>query len=531
MSWFESQSSKRKNSRNSSKQNFLWQGSAAAATTRKCSRHSTTLAVGWWVGQLPWLLLMTVLLPQTVVSFSTSVQLGGWSHREMATRRNGRRGVASDGQKRLSLLRQRSLQQRVNRPTSSSTALTNAPHQTLDMLLLNNDDEASSASNSKDDDVEKDATAPEDSLDKFANDIATVLKQLRSDPQDPTLPKLFQKTPLPSFTTAWTLEDWNIHTSRWRYWAWIRTVPKSRLLRRVLPHCLVLLAWSCVASWMTCTHQAVSRVALPLTPLSLVSTFVAALLTLRSNQGLDRLNQGRIAFGQSVLYTRDSAQLIAASIYRKDQQLGLLLLRYVALFTWLLKYNLRGSNDIHGNDEDLVRTMLPNREEADYVLRQRKRPVAVVTRFREIIHYMVETRQLPTSEALVLQQTAQNLNHVIMTTERIRASPIPPLYTTHAGRLLIFYLFFLPLALRGSGMLNGIGTIITTLAVGYTMLGLDEISHLLEQPFRLMPLYQLAKNAMLDVGDALVCVTPPLPGKAKTAVYRDEYHVHPPPYW
>jgi len=526
MPWFESQSP-RSTSSKSSKRQFFWQGAAAAEAARKCSRHPPSLAIVWLLGRLSALLLLiTVVLPRTVASFSTSVRLGGLSFRETTI-------IRRHGQERRTLMRQRSLLPQRNdpRPTTTSTALTNSPHETSNVLLLNSnnnyDDVSSSFSYSKHD---QETTTP-DSLETFASDIATVLKQLRSDPLDPTLPKLFQKTPLPSFTTVWTLEDWKIHTSRWRYWAWIRSVPKSRLLRRVLPHCLVLLGWSCVASWMMGTHQVVSRVALPLTPLSLVSTFVAALLTLRSNQGLDRLNQGRIAFGQSVLYTRDAAQLIAASIYRKDQELGLLLLRYVALFTWLLKYNLRGDNDIHGDDEDLVRTMLPHKEEADYVLRQRKRPVAVVTRFREIIHYMVETRQLPTSEALVLQQTAQNLNHVIMTTERIRASPIPPLYTTHAGRLLIFYLFFLPLALRGSGMLNGIGTVITTLAVGYTMLGLDEISHLLEQPFRLMPLYQLAKNAMLDVGDALVCVTPPLPGKAKTAVYRDEYNVHPPPYW
>ena len=58
--------------------------------------------------------------------------------------------------------------------------------------------------------------------------------------------------------------------------------------------------------------------------------------------------------------------------------------------------------------------------------------------------------------------------------------------------------------------MNGIGTIITTMAVGYAMLGLDEISHLVEEPFRLMPLWHLSKNSMIDCGDALVCQPPPL---------------------
>jgi predicted membrane chloride channel (bestrophin family) len=93
--------------------------------------------------------------------------------------------------------------------------------------------------------------------------------------------------------------------------------------------------------------------------------------------------------------------------------------------------------------------------------------------------------------------------------------------------LLVFYLFFLPLALRGGNMLNGLGTVLTTSAVAYTMLGLDEISHLLEQPFKLMPLYHLSKNSMRDVGDAIVCQPPPLDnGEQKaSAPYQT------PPYW
>lgn len=59
-------------------------------------------------------------------------------------------------------------------------------------------------------------------------------------------------------------------------------------------------------------------------------------------------------------------------------------------------------------------------------------------------------------------------------------------------------------------MLNAVGTLVTTLAVAYAMMGLDEISFLLEQPFRLMPLFQLCKNAMTDVADTLVIQQPPL---------------------
>lgn len=42
------------------------------------------------------------------------------------------------------------------------------------------------------------------------------------------------------------------------------------------------------------------------------------------------------------------------------------------------------------------------------------------------------------------------------------------------------------------------------------MMGLDEISHIFEQPFKFMPMYQISKVAMLDVADAFCRPPPPL---------------------
>jgi predicted membrane chloride channel (bestrophin family) len=280
-------------------------------------------------------------------------------------------------------------------------------------------------------------------------------------------------------------------------------------------------AWSVFIVWLFHAKPnlpivaAVSRGALNLTPLSLISTFVAAMEGLRSNQGLSRLNEGRAAFSKVILYTRDMAQLTAACVYPKNKQLGLKMARHLALFPWLLKKFLRGEK-VNGNDEDIIRTML-SPYDADYVLQQRKSPVAVVTRLRQVISRMAEEGQLSTAEELAMDHTIQELNHCVATTERIVASPIPVLYTAHAGRLLMFYLLFLPLALRGSNVLNAVATVLTTAAVGYTMLGLDEISHLLEQPFKFMPLYQLSKNSMRDVADAFVCQPPSLDNNSNLA--------------
>lgn len=100
----------------------------------------------------------------------------------------------------------------------------------------------------------------------------------------------------------------------------------------------------------------------------------------------------------------------------------------------------------------------------------------------------------------------------------------------------MFYLFFLPIALRGTGI-NIVANTLMTTSIGFSMLGLDEISHQLEQPFRLMPLKQLAIGAMRDVGDSFVCPPPELKdstiatGGTGISKSNDKTLVEYPRYW
>ena len=106
-----------------------------------------------------------------------------------------------------------------------------------------------------------------------------------------------------------------------RYVRHLREWPISPLLRRILPQFSVLMVWSVICSQFRKRYL----LSVPLTPLSLLSTFVAFLLTLRSNQGLDRLSQGRAAFGSVVLHTRDFAHLISAYVFPLDPVLGVMM--------------------------------------------------------------------------------------------------------------------------------------------------------------------------------------------------------------
>ena len=283
-----------------------------------------------------------------------------------------------------------------------------------------------------------------DSLERFAADVTTVLKDLRSEKHDPTVHSMYHAKNRPTFAVTWTHEMWERHTSRWRFFNNFLYWHQSALLKRVLPQWIGLMLWTYLAIRIVESQSTIfSSIKIPMTSLSLVSGFVGSLLALRSNQGLSRLMEARQAFGKVVLYTRDMSSLVANFIYPKDPSMGLKLARHLACFSWLLKNFLRGTK-VSGTDEDLIRTMLPSRADADYVLRQRKMPVAVVMRLRQALAGMGAAHKLSTAEEISIDHTILSMDTAIMATERIVASPVPPLFTTHAGRLLVFYLFFLP---------------------------------------------------------------------------------------
>ena len=67
--------------------------------------------------------------------------------------------------------------------------------------------------------------------------------------------------------------------------------------------------------------------------------------------------------------------------------------------------------------------------------------------------------------------------------EKILRTPVPWTYSRHTSRFLSLWLGTLPMALVGDANMNPWLIMAIVVAAGYCLLGLEEIGHLIEQPF------------------------------------------------
>lgn len=75
--------------------------------------------------------------------------------------------------------------------------------------------------------------------------------------------------------------------------------------------------------------------------------------------------------------------------------------------------------------------------------------------------------------------------------ERIQKTPIPTCFTRHTSRLLFMWANLLPFAIYTA---CGAYTLPTTVAISYTLMGIEDISVQLEEPFNILPLRQYSDN-------------------------------------
>lgn len=179
------------------------------------------------------------------------------------------------------------------------------------------------------------------------------------------------------------------------------------------------------------------------------------------------------------------------------------LCRYLCAFAWSLRDKLRD-----GEVRDDILSLLLNEEELCWISLQRSRPLAVLSRIRRLMHAELEAGVLSPHMHYFIETDLKDMDTVVESCERLFSSPIPPNMARHGLRSLSLWLLSLPVVLTGS--MPPIFVALWAMGTSYIYLGIDELGAQVEQPFKIMPLWQMCHLAQLNVEEALSSPALPL---------------------
>jgi len=304
----------------------------------------------------------------------------------------------------------------------------------------------------------------------------------------------------PTFKKLFTHETWTNYTGLRPEKRWGNVLmgwKGSSILRSVLPRTLFVAAWAVLV-------VAVGR-RLPMSPvaLQLQGTAIGLLLVFRNDAAYQRLAEARALMGKTILLGRELASGAVTYLPRDadghPSEAAYTIVRLMAIFSWTFKARLREGETA----DDLVRAVLP-KVEAAWLLRQRSPAVAIISRVRLLLHQQYTAGHLAAHLQYKLESNLLELYQVVGGCERLFTSPIPPTMTRHVVRSMGLWLLALPLALIGS--VPPLAVVGFSTATAYIFLGIEELGVQVEQPFDILPLWQICHLATRNIEEAVFAV-------------------------
>ncbi len=300
----------------------------------------------------------------------------------------------------------------------------------------------------------------------------------------------------PTFKKLFTHDTWAKYTGVAPWDRWLKMVTgwrSSSVLRAVLSRTMFVTAWAVLVVLLGRR--------LPMSPiaLQLQGTAIGLVLAFRNNAAYQRLAEARALMGKVILLGREIASGVVhylapdADGYPSTEAYELV--RYMAIFGWVFKARLRDGEEA----EDVMRAVLPEKD-VRWLLAQRSPVVAIIGRLRKLLHAQYAEGKLAAHLHYKLEQNLLELYQVVGGCERLFTSPIPPTMTRHVVRSVCLWLLAMPLALIGS--MPPLSVVFFTAATAYIFLGIEELGVQVEQPFDILPLWQICHLATRNVEEA-----------------------------
>jgi len=235
------------------------------------------------------------------------------------------------------------------------------------------------------------------------------------------------------------------------------------------------------------------------------TTAIALMTGFRLNASNARYAEGRKLIGSVHSTSRDLATNTMMWIKLKEDKKRMIHL--IKAFSVAMTFHLNKKGAHHS-----IRRCLPNFEEQIYAEYQAELldifaddqnedfllicnwyqmkenvPLGITTLMRQIIAENEQKDSFTRELDIHVHRLVQSLGGC----ERIQKTPLPTCFTRHTSRLLWIWSNLLPFAIYP---VCGLYTLPTTIAISYSIMGIEDIGVQLEEPFNILPLRQYADN-------------------------------------
>ena len=207
---------------------------------------------------------------------------------------------------------------------------------------------------------------------------------------------------------------------------------------------------------------------------SLLGIVLSILLVFRTNTAYDRWWEGRKLWGTLVNNTRQLAIMLEASLPKDDKESRAYFARHISNFGIALKEHLR-------KGVNLAELELTEAELGELKSKQHK-PTHIAFWIFNRMQAMYRAGIFTDSDIINLKQQHQVLTDVMGACERIKKTPIPFSYAVYIKVFISVYGMMLPFGLYED---FGFHTILLSMFIFFTMIGVELMAQEIEDPFGL----------------------------------------------
>ena len=134
--------------------------------------------------------------------------------------------------------------------------------------------------------------------------------------------------------------------------------------------------------------------------------------------------------------------------------------------------------------------------------RQRSRPAAIHGRLRRLLFDEKLAGRIDDTMHFLLEGDLKDLALVVSNCERIFTSPIPPAMSRHGTRSVIVFFLVMPFVFAASSPV--LLSVAWTLIIAFLFMGIEELGVQVEQPFQVIPLWQLCNQVQEDIEELVL---------------------------